>query len=537
MAGQLLQQVSTSGGPETATQVSWQEVGAETVCIAGKDDIRAKAVSVSNDNPNRMVACMVSPVEELTGDIFRVIATDSHEDREGVLFYFLESDPSKLVLMPLVFAPEPGESDPYWRPSYEEYGEIDQFSYTQIERDPDKIYMGIVVSDNLRAEVGFLANCKRGTPVILSIDRNTPEKVDVLWTALGGTKWKETTLSIYDDRMNVLLDTVCCTATTPYAMNVASECVTQRQIDPVRIEWGTRALLYPPVGDSVIQDIEEEGLFFETGRFLTGEEVSRRIIVPEDISTCPEVVVFISPARGGTTAMGLWMAGLEAIDRSYFQGFKGVIRGIVPNLMLDGKDDLVFIKDTLGPKDDLELFDPVKMLLDAGVPRDKIKVVVSIRDPIRCFSSLTNFLDMDPKYFGRMQNYAINLYLNYMNMLGSEMVVPFVYDLLDHGVQRVLSLLLNRVGINVEGQLDLEFNEAIIREKMIWGEAHPVMHPVYYEEIIAPILRVGSYSYVSNTYKPVSLGNEVVAQINALCCEEYRMFKTLAEQNLLGKRN
>lgn len=66
--------------------------------------------------------------------------------------------------------------------------------------------------------------------------------------------------------------------------------------------------------------------FFECGRFYSPEEVARLIKLPENPEQIPNILCYISPARSGSTAIGLLLAGHPEVSRSYFQPFKNGLR-------------------------------------------------------------------------------------------------------------------------------------------------------------------------------------------------------------------
>lgn len=109
--------------------------------------------------------------------------------------------------------------------------------------------------------------------------------------------------------------------------------------------------------------------------------LSKQVIVPLN---CPDIILAIAPCRSGTTAQ-LRVFAENGIP-SLYQPIKATLRR-----QMDGEEGLfripdvghVFIKETLGPYTEAEsTIDPLAVLLEAGVPQEKIILITMMRDPI-----------------------------------------------------------------------------------------------------------------------------------------------------------
>lgn len=283
--------------------------------------------------------------------------------------------------------------------------------------------------------------------------------------------------------------------------------------------------------------------FFESGHFRKPEEVARLFIVPETPDQIPHILGYVSPARSGSTAFGLLMASHPKVDRSYFQPWKyGLRHGgqtiIYPN------DSLIVMKETLGPLHQEEIFDPIDILLMAGVPKEKITFIVGLRNPINTVASLEHFVPggMNVEYFAQMQAYIIEIFNKYRSLMGGR-IIPFSFDLLAAGEEMVLKRLLEKTGLGIEEGLKLDFDrEALgvdnnwkldpnsIKGKMVWGEA---TNPTYFEEAVYPTIRQGKFHFVSRTTNTQArLSPEKIEEVKKLCMDNYIAFHRLAASEL-----
>ncbi len=119
---------------------------------------------------------------------------------------------------------------------------------------------------------------------------------------------------------------------------------------------------------------------------ITIDEVAPRVHVPHEP---PELILLIAPCRSGTSSHLRVFAA--AGIRSYHQPLKALLR-----CLLQGQEgqyhlpqeQFLFIKETLGPYTPEEsLLNPLDVLLRAGVPKEKIRLIIMLREPLSTLAS------------------------------------------------------------------------------------------------------------------------------------------------------
>ncbi|MFQ5616530.1 MAG: hypothetical protein ACE5GO_08735 [Anaerolineales bacterium] len=131
-------------------------------------------------------------------------------------------------------------------------------------------------------------------------------------------------------------------------------------------------------------------------RTVTLQEVIERIEVG-DHGGVARVILSVSPCRSGTTVF-LRVFGASGIQ-SHYQELKNVLRWQmqageaewqIPQLPTDGAhpSETIYLKETLGPYTETEAcFNPLDVLLKAGVPPEKLHIVVIGRAPFDTWAS------------------------------------------------------------------------------------------------------------------------------------------------------
>ncbi len=118
-------------------------------------------------------------------------------------------------------------------------------------------------------------------------------------------------------------------------------------------------------------------------------KLDKEIITPSD--NCPNIFIICGPCRSGTTAFAnnFVIAGIE----SHMQPIKSILREqlldkpTIPNQILFQDKNIVLVKETFGAEKELELFNPIQILIEAGYPATKINVVGMVREPIATYNS------------------------------------------------------------------------------------------------------------------------------------------------------
>lgn len=132
---------------------------------------------------------------------------------------------------------------------------------------------------------------------------------------------------------------------------------------------------------------------FERTSQVSVERISSHVKIPL-VGSLPRILLAVAPCRSGTTvqlrmfsAMGIpsYYQPLKAIMRREAQGMEGEFE--IP------QEDTIFIKETLGPYSHAEFtFNPLEVLLQAGYPKDKITLLIEMREPL---STLTSWIEAD----------------------------------------------------------------------------------------------------------------------------------------------
>jgi len=132
---------------------------------------------------------------------------------------------------------------------------------------------------------------------------------------------------------------------------------------------------------------------FERTSQVSVESISSRIKIPL-VGSLPRILLAVAPCRSGTTVQ-LRMFSAVGIP-SYYQPLKAIMRREAQGMEGDfeiPQEDIIFIKETLGPYSHAEsTFNPLDVLLQAGYPKDKITLIIEMREPL---STLTSWIEAD----------------------------------------------------------------------------------------------------------------------------------------------
>ncbi|MEZ4736546.1 MAG: hypothetical protein R3E79_56390 [Caldilineaceae bacterium] len=123
---------------------------------------------------------------------------------------------------------------------------------------------------------------------------------------------------------------------------------------------------------------------------INGKELAAAIQLPPP-GELPQIILSVSPCRSGTTVM-LRVFGAMGVQ-SHFQPLKNVLRWQLegehrPWSMTAGAHRTIFLKETLGPYTQEEsTFNPLQLLLNAGVPPEKLHILIHGRHPLATWVS------------------------------------------------------------------------------------------------------------------------------------------------------
>lgn len=281
----------------------------------------------------------------------------------------------------------------------------------------------------------------------------------------------------------------------------------------------------------VKKDEHTEQQFYESGRIYSPEFIVRHTVVPERPENKPRLLGLVGPVRGGTTAFGFSMASHPRVERSYFQPWKALLRHGTKygDFVLPETDGVVVAKDTFGPQYPEENFDPIGMSFQAGIPPQRTAWILTMRNPLFGYASLKKFIPrkiLNVDYYQTTQEHTVNLARKYRGQ--GVNVTSFSYDLFGHevGELEVLRRLLQRTDTGLEDGVTLEFDSEAIQKRMVWGEASD---PTYFEEVIAPTLNRGRFTYTSNG---IELSSQEIEEIQVKCMPTYTAFHQQAQAEL-----
>ncbi len=222
---------------------------------------------------------------------------------------------------------------------------------------------------------------------------------------------------------------------------------------------------------------------------ITFEQVVERIHF--DREQPPMIYLAVAPCRSGTTAQLRPFAeqGMEA----HYQPLKAIYRrlshGIDKPFIIPSSSEVpaFFIKETLGPyKPDEAKFDPLKALLEARYPRERIQLLVEMREPL---SALTSWIENFSKHISPdtlTDNYitAVRTVRGIYECAQADPdlrdPIPFVYEALrDNKPDVVSTKLLEKLGIEISGA---KLSEKEVNENIIFAEEPEIYAPVRLHE-------------------------------------------------------
>jgi hypothetical protein len=258
------------------------------------------------------------------------------------------------------------------------------------------------------------------------------------------------------------------------------------------------------------------------GKFnFTSDDVIKSTKLPTN-GKPPRIIGWSGPARSGTTAMLLLLAGHPQIDRVYFQPQKTILRKGKPEFELYGDDSLICMKEVFGFQAG-EDYDPIDMLLRAGISPENITWISFLRDPLLSFASWRHVNPTSPEVFSDTQAYAIDQFHKYRHQ--GIKVVPFAYDLLKDNEDKVVKALLDAIGLE-SANFSLNFDTDQIDRKLVKGQA---AEKEYFDYMIKKTYLTKKYTYTNNNY---GVSPEQAAVIEAKCRQPYEEFLNLAKEEL-----
>lgn len=180
------------------------------------------------------------------------------------------------------------------------------------------------------------------------------------------------------------------------------------------------------------------------------EYILKNLIIPKP-ENCPRIILLYGPCRSGTTA--LFKSFSEVVPVSYYQPIKNIMRYGEPQFFIENVST-IFVKETIGPWRDLECsYNPWSILLEAGVPIEKLSLIPILREPIKTYDSWLRTFD-NVKIDNFLQSYT-----NFLDTyeLAKEMnieVNPIYYEKLKWDPNMMMRELIEK--------LNLDYQESVV---------------------------------------------------------------------------
>lgn len=262
-------------------------------------------------------------------------------------------------------------------------------------------------------------------------------------------------------------------------------------------------------------------------RFDT-DTVLLNTVLPKNKEDIPRIIGLSAPARSGTTAFLYLLASQPNVDRAYFQPQMAILRTGGPIFNISPSDKVICLKEVFGgnPLMKVKTHDPIQLLLDSGVPADKITWVTMLREPMQEFGSLLQLeSSLTPEIAAETQEWTLELFERHKKS-GVKMI-PYVYELAQNNEEGVVSALFAKLGLPFEPS-SLNFDLDAINRKLVPAQ---LADPAYFEKSIVNSLDKSRYSFKNRGYGS-DLPDEVVERVKELCDDNYLKFRELAKLEL-----
>lgn len=243
----------------------------------------------------------------------------------------------------------------------------------------------------------------------------------------------------------------------------------------------------------------------------------------------PELILICGPCRVGTTAFSnvFAKAGVE----SHMQPIKSARRAmeieekVTPWNIGVNKEQFVVVKETFGPHDQSEFFNPVEIMLNASYSAEKLMVIPILREPTQVFASWKRmWRGANIKKLVR----AYELTLQVKRKAESEgiFVFPYAHEIIrDNQPATVLAILFEKLGLNIR-QLSVALSAR-------WGNLRGSENVFFYDnpppKFIDGIKERGKYEY-----RDLAVSSEDIESVNSTfrLKEIYNLFYHECESNL-----
>ncbi|MFH1968488.1 MAG: hypothetical protein ABIJ84_03825, partial [bacterium] len=233
--------------------------------------------------------------------------------------------------------------------------------------------------------------------------------------------------------------------------------------------------------------------------------------------------------RVGTTALSVVFAG--AGIEAHMQPIKSARRArqtgedVVSWNIGVKKEKFAVAKETFGPHDQTEFFNPLEILLNLGYPKDKLILIPIVRDPTQTFSSWKEKWGV-AKINRLVRAYELTVKIRNMAEQEGIFVFPYVHEAIkENHSAAVVAMLFEKLGLSMR-QLSLALS-------VKWGELKRIENVFLYdappEKFIADIEKRGRYEYRDRS---VSEGDKRLVESTPRLRAIYEAFYESSEANL-----
>lgn len=171
----------------------------------------------------------------------------------------------------------------------------------------------------------------------------------------------------------------------------------------------------------------------------------------------PKMIIIVGPCRVGTTALAnifskvgltVYMQPIKSARRAKENNEKAISWEIL-------EEDTAVAKETLGARTEAEFFDPVKILLGIGYPKEKLILIPIIRDPRKTLASWRNMWeDLNLEKF--IQSYKLISEIKKEAENAGIKTIPYVHEVIrDQSSDVVIQKLFKELGLKINISKDV----------------------------------------------------------------------------------
>ena len=220
----------------------------------------------------------------------------------------------------------------------------------------------------------------------------------------------------------------------------------------------------------------------------------------------PHLILICGPCRTGTTALS--NVFVNANIESHMQPIKSIRRAkesdkVVPLFKVDGKANLIVVKETIGESKKSEFYNPVKDLVALGYPIAKITVIFVVREPMDTFYSWKRMWGSSATSSNLLKSFQMVADIKRYCIMKDISYIPYTHEIIKTNQPiKVVSKLFDLLQINVaiSGSL-VDWTKSI---KFGDKNRAECAHLIFYDrpplKFIEGVRDWGSYKYKKTKY-------------------------------------